>query len=167
MGMESGTQKRLTLPDWLLLGGAFLALLIGIPLWLYGGSGGSPVEIRYTVCISGLESTRPEEIEEIEKLIPAGASVGAGKGEALLGIVEAVERRPHVLPAVRKGAVEFVVDPYRWDVYVSVLGNGQERWGDGVRVGDIRISAGEKGSFRFGGLYVPEGLILTLEIVEK
>jgi hypothetical protein len=167
MGMESGAQKRLTLLDWMLLGGTFLALLIGIPLWLYSGGEAEGVQIRYTVCISGVQSSFLEEAGEIGELIPVGSAVGSERGTALLGAVETVEKRPHIRPVVKEGKVDFEADPHRLDVYITVLGDAKEREGDGFRIGDIRISAGERGSFRFGGFYASDGLVLSAERVEE
>lgn len=167
MRTEKSKGKRMTLLDWALLGGVLSALLIGVLLFLYGGGGESGAQVRYTVYVPEIRTSFLEEAGGVEMLIPVGAAVRSENGTALLGSVQEVLVNGHVRPVVREGTVVFEEDTTRQDLYITVLGEAREREGDGLRISDIRIAAGESGTFRFGSFYASGGSILSVRWGEE
>jgi hypothetical protein len=66
-------------------------------------------------------------------------------------------------PCVKNGEVVYAEVPNRYDLFVTVEAEGSFRTGDGFRVQDIRIAAGESGSFRVGGYFASGAVVVFAE----
>lgn len=154
---HTSDRKRLNWVDWAILGalllgllGAFFALRIVI-----GRADGANGEVLYTVLISDVDETLFGA-----DAITVGVPVKSANGTVTLGSVTSWRREGHREATVRDGVVTSVTLPDRFDYYVTVIGEGIAKTGDGIRVGDIRIAAGMPVSLRVGGFLAERGEIV-------
>lgn len=164
---ERKRRFRPSFADWLILLLAVAVIAVGAWYVLRRRDAASPtVTVRYTLCLYDTDATLVED-GAWKALIPVGSSVTNAAGTASLGKVSAVSVRPHSVAAVREGEVVFVELPARVDLLVTVRATATAQTGDGLRVHDIRVSAGERGDWRVGGLLASGAEILAVAREEK
>ena len=153
--------RCLTWIDWgiLILTVAALTLCFAF-LQRTRNAGMESIPITYQLRLSRQENAIADDCGGWDALIPIGSNVTNEKGTATLGFVSNLSVVPCVEPTVRDGAVVFIEVPTRSDVLITVRANALERVGEGLRVNDIRISAGGRGDFRIGG-YFASGVDVT------
>lgn len=141
---------------WILLGVGVLVLLLVAALSVSGGRG-ETCEVLYVLRVRGVDVALLGE--NPEDLIPVGATVCNENGTAPLGIVETVAVREERRATVRDGSVCFVSAEDEVILEVSVRAVGSIRRGDGIRISDVRISAGGIGTFRLGSYYAARAAV--------
>ena len=162
-GDKRERRLRFSAADWLLLVLA-VAILTGGGLFLYQKRRAAVphVEILYTVQVSGVD-LRVFESGDLMELIPLGSTVYSENGTAELGRVESREVIPFSEPHATDKGIRWIEVPDRATLVVTVVGTAAERDGDGLRIRDIRIAAGMRGSFRLGGFLGENARILSVE----
>ena len=157
-GERNQTEKRgLLWIDWGILIFIALILLVGGGFVLYRYQTASPdVAVTYILC---LEQVRGNE-EAVERLVSTGSLVASENGTIPMGEVVSVMAKPSKAPCLRNGEVMIVPLSERFDVYVTVRAVGKEKEGDGIRVGDIRMAAGDYGNYRLGHFYAEKAKIV-------
>jgi len=154
------SQKRVTWVDLLILL-AVILLIGGGGLILWRGTRAVPaVKVNYILCQKGVSA--PDE-EWLTAQIQTGGVVFSENGTAHLGRVTGVEVRPTKAPCVKNGEVVYAAVPNKYDLFVTVEAEGSFRAGDGFRVQDIRIAAGESGSFRVSGYFASGAVVVFVE----
>ena len=140
------TRKRLNWFDYFLIAALLLLLLgaVGVGFLFGARSEGDTGQLTYTVVLSGVEFNDPTPLFAI------GDSVKNENGTFVLGKIVGIEKDAHRVPGVRGGRVVFVDASDRTDCYVTVASDAIRRSGDGIRVGDVRMAAGERMNLRFG-----------------
>jgi hypothetical protein len=150
--------------DWALILLALAAIGGGIWLWRARSRAADPtLKIEYVIKITGISNDYATENGGWDALLPRGAQVTTANATAALGVVESVERRPHLEAGVRGGKLVFAECADRSDLYVTVRGDAASRIGDGIRISDVRIAAGGVGDFRIGSLYAPRAIIISVQ----
>ncbi len=134
-----------------------LLLLFGFPAFFFSllQDEGDLQSVEYTLLFSDAEV----DAERAFTVIPVGSAVYSANGTALLGYVSEVRIHPHRTPVLQDGRIVFVDVPQKWDIRVTVCAEGRSTPKEGVRVSEIRISAGGQGDFCAGG-YFGSALIL-------
>lgn len=161
---EGGKRRGLSFVDWVLLFAVF-SILFAIGAYVfYQKTKAQPTQsIRYTICVSGAPTVVAEVNGSWEHLIPMGASVTTQNGTAELGRVVSLSFRPSVVAGVADGELIWIEAVDTVDLLIDVEGEGVARYGDGLRIQDVRIAAGDTGSFRIGGYYAPRASIVFAE----
>lgn len=147
-------EKKRAKPIWV----DWLIVLLVLAVCVFGGyylyrryrAVAPTVKIQYTVCVLGVDSRLADANGGWEGLIPMGASVTSANGTAILGEILDVSVRPHSVASILKDDVVFVEHPSKCDLFVTVQGEGVVKEGDGIRIHDIRIAAGDTGDYRLG-----------------
>ena len=156
-------RRRFSAPD-AVVAIVLAAVLIGGIVWAVPRrESGAPCFIRYVLRIYGAD---PVLLGEGEERIFVGASVRTENGTAELGRVESVVTLPQRTPCVKDGKIAFSELPDVRILEVTVTAEGRYRAGDGIRVSDVRISAGSTGSFRLGRYYAEHASVILAEIEE-
>ena len=153
---------RLNAWDWTLLTVALLSLLLAAGyLLLRRERERSETRISVVMRVAGIERG---ELADEDALV--GASVRSENGSSVLGRIESVGIKPHVRPVLRNGSIAFEEDETRADLEITVNMSGHAIEGEGIRVQDLRIAAGGKGSFRVGAVFLSDVEILSVEVTE-
>ncbi len=154
-------KKRLSGVDWAIILMTVLLLTAGgLWLWRSLSFAGEVTRIRYTIRLKNMD----EEIFESAwrtRLIP-GVSVTSANGTLPLGTVISVSQKPHLSPTVQDGRALAVSVAGRVDIDVTVEAEATFTAGNGVRVSDIRIAAGDTGSFRVGEFYLEQAHVVSV-----
>ena len=111
------------------------------------------VDVQYLLRITGVETDIADAAGGWEMMIPIGASVTSSNGTAELGSVVGIEVTPHTVAVAEDGKVVFADHPLRRDILITVRAAATLTEGDGIRVRDIRVAAGETWDVRVGGYY--------------
>ena len=149
--------------DWLIL----LLALAGIALtggyiWQRRRAVLPSTAITYTVLASGVDTSLASS-GDWKELIPIGSRVLSQNGTARLGSVTEVSSQPHLRATVRNGEVVFAPMPDTVDLLITVRAEATVKIGDGLRVSDIRIAAGEIGDFRLAGFLASGAKVISVE----
>ena len=157
---ERKRRARLTWFDVLLIAAVVLGLAAGILGVRHIGrtSVGEDGYVVYTVMLNAIERESAEMLDRTE-----GQMVKNGNGTQKMGTVTAVRHVSHQTPSVGNGRVEFVESDVYEDCYVSISSPARERGIDGIRVGDIRIAAGELMSLHLGAFAHVGAQIVSVE----
>jgi hypothetical protein len=113
--------------------------------WLGDRSEGEEGRVVYTVLLSEIEASI-----NVSSYLSDGEIVKNENGTLTMGEIIAVEDKAHQVPDARGGKVVFVPSSEYVDYYVTVSSNAVRRKGDGIRIGDVRIAAGDGMHLRFG-----------------
>ena len=149
--------------DWLILLLAFAGIVLaGGYIWQRRRAVLPSTAITYTVLASGVDSSLAPS-GDWKDLIPVGSRVVSQNGTARLGSVTAVSSQPHLRATVRNGEVVFVPMPGMVDLLITVRAEATVKTGDGLRVSDIRIAAGEVGEFRLAGFLASGAKVISVE----
>ena len=82
----------------------------------------------------------------------------------VLGSIETVTEKPHQRAVVRNGEVSWEAHPILTDLEITVRVQVSLREGDGARAGDLRMAAGSRGRYRFGGFLSAAELVEIREV---
>jgi len=151
-------RRTITLIDWLLC--ALLAvgaLTLGWYALRTRGTDAHTTPIVYTVRITAADATL---FSTDAAPIAQGDAVFSENGTAPLGTVASVRIAPHKRAVVRDGQLIFSEMPDRMDIDVTVRASAMQTEGLGLRVSDVRIAAGEVGSFRIGSYYAAQAIVV-------
>lgn len=160
---KPGTGGNPVWVDWLILLLAFTAIVLTGGYIRQRRRAVLPsTAITYTVLTSGVDASLASS-GDWKELIPIGSRVLSQNGTARLGNVTAVSSQPHLCATVRSGEVVFVPMPDRVDLLVTVRADATVKTGDGLRVSDIRIAAGEVGDFRLAGFLASGAKVISVE----
>lgn len=124
------------------------------------------ISVTYTLTVSDIDAKFADVHGGWEYLIPIGSAVRSANGTASLGSVASLSFDPHTVATVRDGKVVMLEMPDRFDLSITVRAQGELRSGDGIRVSDIRIAAGERGDFRIGNLSCAANIVFVKREVE-
>ena len=153
--------------DWVLLFLMVVAVISGgLYVWNRRSAAIPNEEIRYTLCISGAEN-RFLGADGWEIQFPIGSRVTTANAAATLGRVIDVDTRPTLVATVSKGKIIWIESDISDDVFLTVDAKAKIREGDGIRVSDIRIAAGEKGDYRIGTVYVSGATVISVARKEQ
>ena len=150
----------------LFLAVAFLLAILGAFWIARQGLGRRDAELRqysYTVLLSGMETSAAEQL--LSCVARNGGGIRNENGTRTLGVTSEIRRAPHVEAVVRSGELTFAEIVGREDVRIVILTDATHRRGDGVRVGDIRIAAGDVLNLRIGGFWARGVLVTSVEEV--
>ncbi len=148
-GHES--RYRPTSLDILILILPVLLLIAGsVFLFIRGRTVQTDTTVEYVLRLSGVSE---ELVENEESPISIGAPVSNANATVSMGTVQAVAIEPHRTPTVQNGAVIFAEVPHQCDLLVTIRTEARDRGANGLRVGNIRLSAGESGSYHLGSFY--------------
>ena len=161
---ETVGRGRLGVLDWVILALLFVLIFGGGTWYLLRQRGRSGEErtVYYTVRIYDVERTLASE-ERLDALIPRGCAVFSENGTARLGFAESASILSKRVAGVRDGEVVFAISPDLVDIDVRVRCTCVWREGDGLRADDVRIAAGESGTFRFGGFYAARATVISVD----
>ena len=120
----------------------------------------STVYLQYTVLLSQVDELLLGEWNQVER----GTSVKNANGTAIVGQVESISVRQSQRPMIRDGEPVMEAIPQRFDLYLLVNTRGEDKGGEGLRVSDIRLSAGSYYDFRVGGMMARNARILDLVV---
>ncbi len=157
-------KKRLIWVDWLLL--ALLGAMLFGGIRFFKGrrvTAEATVPISYTLCLESVPRSLGEANGSWDWLLPAGAIVSNANATAQMGRVSDVLVREHRVPTVQESKTVMLSVPDRVDVYVTVKGFATAPVGEGLRMGDIRVAAGERGDFYIGSYYAGGALTVFVE----
>lgn len=158
--MSVHISKRLNWLDWCLLGLLIVGVVggaFGIFLWK-GRSGGERGTVVYTLLLAGMESS----VSDPPPLL-AGESVKNENGTLSLGRIVSARAEPHRIPTVANGGVVFAETSDRVDYYVTVSASAARGAVSGIRVGDVRIAAGQVMHLRLGHLFCRDAQTVAVE----
>lgn len=156
-------KRRPVWVDWLILALILLVILTAAHYVMQRRRAVVPtVSVSYTVLLSGVDVSFVSDGDWTE-LIPIGSAVTSQNGTAHLGNVTSVSQRTHLQATVRDGGVVFAEMPALADLTVTVRAEATEKEGDGLRVSDIRIAAGETGDFRLGSFLASGAKVISVE----
>ncbi len=161
MSKHEKMRVRFTWADRLLLLGLVALLVSGA--WFWGqrkNAAQSNVTIEYTICVENANERL--QAQSPQSLIAEGAVVKSANGTAVLGNVTEINTIPHLEATVRGGTLVFLNLRDRYDLYITVVGMAVQKAGDGTRIQDIRIAAGERGDFHIGGIYAAGAQIVSV-----
>ncbi len=145
----------LTLPVVLLIAGSVF-------LFIRGRTVQTDTTVEYVLRLSGVSE---ELVENEESPISIGAPVSNANATVSMGTVQAIVIEPHRTPTVQNGAVVFAEVPHQCDLLVTVRAEARDRGANGLRVGNIRLSAGESGSYYIGDFYAAGAVTVYVEEV--
>ena len=162
--MERSSKRiGITPLDWLLLGGALLALAVTVGYAWYTEREAPPnIEIECVFLIDGVER---QWLEQYGMPTERGDGVRSENGTILLGKVISVEERSHLRLTVSEGELIWEEHPYLTDLAVTVRMTVTDVEGDGLRAGDLRMAAGRFGNYRFGSYLAKGEMIGMREVV--
>ena len=151
---KDGEKRRLVWVDWVLLFLLTGAILLG-GFFVYGRrrAVAPTATVLYILRVSDLPVEAAADAGGFSELIPIGSSVQNSAATATLGRVASLSVRPHVQFTEKDGESLFFQSPDRVDLYVTVRAQALEKAGDGYRVSDIRIAAGDSGDYHIGGFF--------------
>ena len=156
-------QKGIQWADAIALSLAMLLFLGALGYYWYSKrEPAEQVELQCALLISGLERTDWETYGD--QWMKEGDHLYSSNGTVMLGRLERVEAREHFRIAVRDGEAVWEAHPFLTDVEVTVRISATHRAGDGLRTGDLRIAAGGRGDFRFGGLLAGAEILEVREV---
>lgn len=153
---KDGRVRRLIWVDWILL---FLLtgaiLLVGFFVYSRKKAVTPTVSVSYILQVSNVPAEAAERAGGFSELITVGSLVQNSTATATLGRVAELSVRPHVKFTEKDGSSLLFYSPDRVDLYVTVHAEALEKAGDGYRVSDIRIAAGDSGEYHIGGFFAP------------
>ena len=153
-------RMRLTAVDWLLILLTLLLVFFGARYLYRRYRTASPdTVVTYRVCVRGVDTS----VFHVDTLIPTGASVTSANGTAQLGKVLSTEVLTSKAPQVQKGELVLVEHPYLRDLLITVRASAIDRLGDGLRVNDIRVAAGEVWELRLGSYYATAAEVVEVK----
>ncbi len=163
--METHKRRgRMNWVDWLLLAlTASVLFMGGCFVKRRRAEAVATIPITYTLCLEGLPHELAEANGSWERLFPIGSTVSNGNATASMGKVSAIDVREHVTVTVQNGETVTVTVPRVADIYITVTGNARASIGEGLRIGDIRVVAGERGDFYIGSHYAGAALTVFVE----
>jgi hypothetical protein len=82
-----------------------------------------------------------------------------------MGYVTSLEVRAHRAAAVREKKLVFIEREGFSDLYITVRGLAVRSEGDCLRIGDIRIAAGETGDFLVGSFFAGNATVVSVREV--
>ena len=147
-----------------------IALLLAVLLFL-GASGfywysrrksAESVELLCVFLISGMELRDWETYGN--QWMQEGDPLYSSNGTVILGRLVEISQREHLKLTVREGEPVWVAHPFLTDLEIVVRISVAYRAGDGLRAGDLRIAAGGRGDFRFGGLLAGAQILEVREV---
>ena len=152
-----------SLGDFLLL---FLALVLffgALGYHLYAKK--EQTEAMEVICVFRISQMERDDWEQYGKdWIFRGAPLRSENGTVVLGYVEEIAEKPCLRAMVRDGEAIWEAHPFLKDLEITVRMQASLKEGDGVRVGDLRMAAGGRGCFRFGGLLRSAELVEIREV---
>lgn len=139
-----------------------LLLLLSVILFFYRRTAedrGSRQTVSYRVLLSSIDATLfpPSDV------ISIGATVRNENGTATLGQVTKVAWEPHLEVHTDGGKVRILEVPSQYDLIVEIVCESIERNGQGIRINDIRIAAGERYCLRFDGFIFDGAQVIFVE----
>lgn len=158
-------QRAMTAFDW---GICVLLALIAIAAAYFalrtrGDQGQKHATVTYTVRIAGTDASLLTDAS----MIAAGDAVFSENGTLPLGTVTRVQTAPHRRAVVRDGEIILTDVPQRIDLDVTVSGMGSYTSGRGWRISEVRVAAGETGSFCIGGYYAARATVIDVSVSEN
>lgn len=152
--------------DWILLFAFAGILFMGVRYLLEQRQlASTDVLVEYVICLSEQKQSYADENGSWDMLIPLGASVSNANGTADMGRVASVSVRPHLTATVKDREVTVIERKGYVDLYITVQGKASYREGDGLRVSDIRIIAGERGDFLIGSFSAGNAVVVSVKEV--
>ena len=151
----------------LFLASAFLLAVLGAFLVARQGMGRGQAEMRrysYTILLSGMETSAVEKL--LDTVAQSGGGVRNENGTRTLGVVSEIRRTPHVEAVVQNRELIFAEIAEREDAWVVISTDATHQKGDGVRVGDIQIAAGDVLNLRIGGFWAKGALVTYISAKE-
>ncbi|MBQ8310603.1 MAG: DUF4330 family protein [Clostridia bacterium] len=161
--MTKHTRHGMTAVDWLLC--ALLAAGAMTLTWYAlraRGADAKTATVSYTVRIAGADAT----LFDASPTISPGDAIFSENGTLPLGTVTELHTRPHRRTVVRDGEIQLADVPQRIDIDVTVSATGSYTAGLGWRISEIRIAAGEMGSFHIGAYYATQAEIIGVTVRE-
>ena len=142
-------RRRFSLADLLILILVllFLSLVFLIFYRRMAAEGEKKETVYYHVLLSSIDAT----LFPSSEVINVGATVRNENGTAILGSVTKVILEPHLEVRTDGRRVQILENPSKYDLLVHVSCEAVEKEGQGIRVNDIRIAAGEHYCMRFDG----------------
>ena len=154
--------------DWILLVVLAVILFLGVGYLFERRQSASPVSLaEYVIRLSAQDQSYANENGGWEALISSGRSVSNANGTADMGRVVSLSVRPHLTPTVKDQTVTTVEMDGYVDLYITVQGMAIRREGDGLRISDIRIAAGEAGDFLIGPFYAGNATVVSVRVVRE
>lgn len=152
--------------DWLLLLAFAVILFFGVRYLLQQRQHAkADVLTEYVICLSCRDRLLADENGGWNALIPNGALVSRANGTADMGYVTSLEVRAHRVAAVREKKLVFIEREGFSDLYITVRGLAVRSEGDCLRIGDIRIAAGETGDFLVGSFFAGNATVVSVREV--
>ena len=162
--LENGQERRFRIADWVAL---ILAIVVFLgALCYYAYSKRTPVERAELICVfwvTGIEVADWSAYRS--QWVRVGDRLYSSNGVFALGTLESVSQKPHLQLTVRDSEPTWEAHPYLVDLEISVRISATYRADDGLRAGDLRIAAGERGEFRFGNLLTEAEILEVREAV--
>lgn len=159
--MTGKSCKRFSVVDWCLL---VVVLLGAFGIW-YGirqqRSISERVDVTYTIRISDADPLLL--LPSDEGAFSVGDEVWSQNGTAALGRVIGIRHRPHHRAVVSDGKLLTTEVAGHADLDVTIRGTGTFAEGDGLRLSDVRISAGSGGAFRIGHCFIPYAVVIDVK----
>ncbi len=145
---------------FLLIAGALVGAFFTVR-YLQRRSAGEEGRLTYTVLLSDIDPARSDAAGRAAP-IAAGDTVRSQNGTVTLGRVTAVQRIPHRAASAQNGTLVFSEVSDRVDYRITVSADASRKAGDGIRVGDIRISAGGAMTLCIGDFFAPNIQVLSV-----
>ena len=152
--------------DWILLMVFAVILFMGVGYLFERRQSASPdVLVEYVICLSEQKQLYADENGGWDALISSGRSVSNANGTADMGRVVSVSVRPHLTATVKDQKISAIETEGYVDLYITVHGMAIRREGDGLRISDIRIAAGEAGDFLIGPFFAGNAIVVSAKEV--
>lgn len=158
MNLEVESKKGFSWVDWLLMALILLATL-AVVFYFYlrlEAENDRSVRVVYRVLVSNAEEAFGEQLAR-------GMTVTSENGTATLGEILEAEILPHREVVVKNNKLVMTEVPNRKDLYVLIEGIGEDRANEGIRIQDIRISAGSFYNLRLGAYFAINAQIVSVQ----
>ena len=150
--------------DWILLLAFAAILFMGVRYLLERKQSALPdISVEYVICLSEQKQSYAEENGGWEAMLPSGITVSNANGTANMGRVASVTVRPHLTATVKNKEVGVIERQGYVDLYITVHGMAVRLAGEGLRISDIRIAAGEKGDFLIGAFFAGNAVVVSVK----
>jgi hypothetical protein len=162
LNREVESKKGFSWVDWLLMALILLATL-AVVFYFYmrlQAENDRSVRVVYRVLVSNAEEGFGEQLAH-------GMTVTSENGTATLGEILEVEILPHREAVAQNNKLVMAEVPNRKDLYILIEGNGEDRSNEGIRIQDIRISAGSFYNLRLGAYFATNAQILSVQTEEQ
>lgn len=148
--------RRLNLLDTVILTALAAAVAIGAVLLMRAEKRApAGVEIECVLLLPPAENDDP---------IRVGDTVRNENGTVRMGQVTDVRKRPHRELILLDGQAVYAEIKGQYETELTVRMRAEDRPDDGIRVGDIRVRAGEKGSYRVGSVFVAGAEVISVSL---